>query len=150
MNSSALPCGQTPISKPAASTISTTSKAKTAPSGSSLPSRISSVLAGVSWSWSKVPAWRSFTIETAVSSVVRKESTKPNVPATMKGVPSKPGLKSARVTTATPPPGAGEPAPTPASRRAVTSLATSCAPVARAIPAKKASVLPASTASAPS
>ena len=56
MKNSALPCGQTPIRKPAASTISTTSKAKTAPSGSSLPSRISSVLAGVSWSCSKVPA----------------------------------------------------------------------------------------------
>ena len=50
-----------------------------APSGSSLPSRISSEVAGVTWSWSKVPESRSLTMVTAVMSVVRNESTKPNV-----------------------------------------------------------------------
>src|SRR5213596_2499549 len=86
--------------------MSTTSSAKTAPSGRSFPSRISAEVAGVTWSWSKVPVRRSFTIETAVMIVVRKESTKPKVPATMKGLPSRRGLKSARVTTSTPPGGA--------------------------------------------
>ena len=76
--------------------MSTTSKANTAPSGSSLPSRISSDVAGVTCSCSNVPASRSLTIDTAVMSVVRNESTKPKVPATMNGVPSSVGLKSAR------------------------------------------------------
>src|SRR6266705_2817824 len=86
--------------------MTTTSSAKTAPSGRSFPSRISAEVAGVTWSWSKVPVRRSFTIETAVMIVVRKVSTKPKVPATMKGLPSRRGLKSARVTTSTPPAGA--------------------------------------------
>src|SRR5881296_2823333 len=96
MKRSAFPCGQTPSTKPATSIMSTTSSAKTAPSGRSFPSRISAEVAGVTWSWSKVPVRRSFTIETAVMIVVRKESTKPKVPATMKGLPSRRGLKSAR------------------------------------------------------
>src|SRR6184192_1911973 len=85
--------------------MTTTSNANTAPSGRSFPSRISPEVAGVTWSWSKVPVKRSFTIETAVMIVVRKVSTKPKVPATMKGLPSRRGLKSARVTTSTPPGG---------------------------------------------
>src|SRR2546426_903153 len=86
--------------------MTTTSNANTAPSGRSFPSRISPEVAGVTWSWSKVPVRRSFTIETAVMIVVRKVSTKPKVPDTMKGLPSRRGLKSARVATSTPPGGA--------------------------------------------
>src|SRR5439155_141121 len=89
-------------SERSARTVSTSS-AKTAPSGRILPRKISSEVAGVTWSCSKVPASRSLTMDTAVMSVVRKESTKPKVPETMNRVPSSVGLKSARVTTSTPP-----------------------------------------------
>jgi hypothetical protein len=78
---------------------------------------------------------RSFTIETAVMSVVRNESTKPNVPATMNGLPSRRGLKSARVTTSTPPGGA---------------VGTTSAALVRTRLFRNASALPARTASPPS
>ena len=97
-----LPCGQTPRNTPATTAMRTTSNANTAPSGRILPRKISSEVAGVTWSWSKVPVSRSFTIDTAVMSVVKKDSTKPKVPETMKRVPSSVGLKSARATTSTP------------------------------------------------
>ena len=99
-------------------------------------------MAGVTWSCSKVPVRRSFTIETAVMSVVRNVSTKPKVPATMNGVPSSVGLKSARVTTVD-----ARAAP---SAPAAPSAAAARASLAAIRPAGSASALPASTVSAPS
>jgi hypothetical protein len=74
------------------SIIRSTSNANTAPRGRILPRRISSDVAGVTWSWSNVPVSRSLTIDTAVRSVVRNESTKPKTPDTMNGTPLSVGL----------------------------------------------------------
>jgi hypothetical protein len=112
--------------------------AKMAPMGSSLPSRISSVVAGVTCSCSKVPASRSLTMATAVMSTARNERTKPKVPETMNGTPSRVGLNSAEVTTSGLPRGGRGPS--------VASVAPAAATMARS----HASALPARTASAPS